>query len=149
MRSKASLPPPDRTSDWSSLPGATGVRKMLRAGGQVPTQTVAPASASAFAIANPYPPSSATPATSALLPVKSIWSISGLLPRNRSLNPELRAHLGVSVAHAENGQVARLGVSVDPRGPFRTRGGGSRRVARRPRDRSEEHTSELQSRFDL
>ena len=51
-------------------------RKMPSAGGQVPTQTVAPASASALAMANPKPPSSATPATSARLPVRSMASMS-------------------------------------------------------------------------
>src|SRR5580692_1062583 len=52
------------------------LRKILSAGGQVPTQTVAPASTSAFVIANPYPPSSATPATSARRPVRSILSMA-------------------------------------------------------------------------
>src|ERR1700704_1148810 len=49
--------------------------KMLRAGGQVPTDTLAPASARDLAIANPNPASSATPATSARLPARSIFSI--------------------------------------------------------------------------
>src|SRR5258708_26134122 len=48
---------------------------MLSAGGQVPTQTLAPASKSALAMAKPYPASSATPATSARFPVKSIASM--------------------------------------------------------------------------
>src|ERR1043166_1731459 len=48
---------------------------MLRAGGQVPTHTVPPASARALAIAKPYPPSSATPATRARLPRRSMPSI--------------------------------------------------------------------------
>ncbi len=52
---------------------------MLSAGGHVPTHTVAPASASAFAIAKPNPPSSATPATSARLPVRSIESMAACL----------------------------------------------------------------------
>mgnify|MGYP007123473224 CR=1 FL=1 len=47
---------------------------MLSAGGQVPTHTDAPASASCLAMANPKPPSSATPATNARLPVRSIVS---------------------------------------------------------------------------
>src|SRR5687767_6937973 len=50
-------------------------RKMFSAGGHVATITLAPASASDFAIANPNPPSSATPATSARRPVRSILSI--------------------------------------------------------------------------
>src|SRR5437879_13462554 len=48
---------------------------MLSAGGHVPVHTVAPASASALAMANPYPPSSATPATRARLPRRSMLSI--------------------------------------------------------------------------
>ena len=44
-------------------------------GDTVATQTVAPASASALAIANPKPSSSATPATRARRPVRSILSI--------------------------------------------------------------------------
>src|SRR5688572_29620030 len=52
--------------------------KMLSVGGQVPTHTLAPASASAFATANPYPPSSATPATSARRPVRSMFNIRGI-----------------------------------------------------------------------
>src|SRR5690349_21371182 len=51
------------------------VWKMPSAGGQVPRQTDAPASASAWAIAHPKPPSSATPATSARLPERSIFSV--------------------------------------------------------------------------
>src|SRR5258708_35025973 len=56
---------------------------MLSAGGQVPTQTLAPASASALAMANPYPASSATPATSARFPVKSIASMRVDIARRR------------------------------------------------------------------
>ena len=48
---------------------------MLSAGGQVPTQIDAPASAIALAMANPNPPSSATPATSARLPWRSMGSM--------------------------------------------------------------------------
>src|SRR6059036_2285253 len=51
---------------------------MLSAGGQVPVQTVAPASASALAMANPKPPSSATPATNARFPLRSILSMRTL-----------------------------------------------------------------------
>src|SRR4051794_40465989 len=53
--------------------------KMLSAGGHVPTQTLAPASAIAFAIANPKPASSATPATNARRPSRSIGSMRGSL----------------------------------------------------------------------
>ena len=48
---------------------------MFSAGGHVATHTDAPASASDLAIANPKPPSSATPATSARRPEKSMFSI--------------------------------------------------------------------------
>src|SRR5439155_9031963 len=48
---------------------------MLSAGGHVATETLAPASASALAIAKPNPPSSATPATSARRPVRSMLSM--------------------------------------------------------------------------
>ena len=48
---------------------------MLSAGGHVPTHTLAPASPSALAIANPKPPSSATPATSARRPFRSMLSM--------------------------------------------------------------------------
>ena len=67
-----------RVSDSSIFPRSMRLRKMLRAGGHVPTQTVAPASASALAIAKPNPPSSATPATSARRPVRSMLSIGGI-----------------------------------------------------------------------
>src|SRR5580765_3999655 len=49
--------------------------KIPIAGGQVPRQIVAPASAMALAIAKPNPPSSATPATKARFPVRSIFSM--------------------------------------------------------------------------
>src|SRR3954453_6953844 len=55
--------------------------KMLRAGGHVPTHTLAPASASALAIAKPKPASSATPATNARRPSRSIGSMAGSLAR--------------------------------------------------------------------
>src|SRR5947208_4325935 len=61
--------------DSSILPRSSRFRKMSSAGGHVPAHTVAPASASALAMAKPYPPSSATPATRARLPRRSILSI--------------------------------------------------------------------------
>src|SRR4051812_40059440 len=54
--------------------------KMFSAGGHVATDTLAPASASDFAIANPKPASSATPATRARLPARSIVSIRLISP---------------------------------------------------------------------
>src|SRR5580704_5599341 len=77
MCAKLSLPPRASASDASNLPRSSMVLKMPSAGGQVATDTVAPASANAFAIANPNPPSSATPATSARLPVRSIFNMRG------------------------------------------------------------------------
>src|SRR3989441_9269530 len=62
--------------DSSILPRSSRFRKMFRAGDQVPAHTVAPASASALAIAKPYPPSSATPATNARFPLRSMLSIA-------------------------------------------------------------------------
>src|SRR5918994_1752626 len=50
---------------------------MPSAGGQLPRQIVAPASASDLAIAKPKPASSETPATRARLPVRSIGSMEG------------------------------------------------------------------------
>src|SRR6267378_3900649 len=72
--------------DSSILPRSSRFRKMFRAGGHVPAHTVAPAAARALAMAKPYPPSSATPATNARLPRRSIASIA--LP----LDEEPRRH---------------------------------------------------------
>ena len=55
---------------------------MPSAGGHVPTHTAAPASWSAFAIANPRPPSSATPATNARFPDRSMLSMGGPSPKS-------------------------------------------------------------------
>ena len=69
---------------------------MFSAGGQVPTQMDAPASAIALAMANPKPPSSATPATSARLPERSMGSMRAHIARaapgckSRDLPPRLR-----------------------------------------------------------
>src|SRR2546421_2892007 len=76
MRSNSSNPPRASLRDSSILPRRSRFSKMLSAGGQVPTQTFAPASASDLAMANPYPASSATPATRARFPVRSIGSIA-------------------------------------------------------------------------
>ena len=61
--------------DSSIFPRSSSLVKMPSAGGQLPTQIAAPASASALAMAKPKPPSSDTPATSARLPVRSIASM--------------------------------------------------------------------------
>ena len=65
----------------SSLPRSSRVLKMPSAGGQVPTQTLAPASASALAMAKPKPPSSATPATNARLPRRSMLIMAAHITR--------------------------------------------------------------------
>src|SRR6059058_3297421 len=76
MRSKSSIPPLLSLRDSSIFPRRRRFSKMFSAGGQVPTQIFAPASASDLAMANPYPASSATPATRARFPVRSIGSIA-------------------------------------------------------------------------
>ena len=54
----------------SNLPVRSDFSKMPRTGGHVPTVTVAPDSASALQIAQPYPVESATPATKATFSCK-------------------------------------------------------------------------------
>src|SRR6266513_3601140 len=81
MRSNVSLPPDDSASDASILPRSSKVLKMPSAGGQVPRQIEAPASARALAMANPNPPSSATPATSARFPTRSMLSMRAVYHR--------------------------------------------------------------------
>src|SRR5690348_13396210 len=93
----------------SILPRSSRLRKMFRAGGQVPVQTVAPASASALAIAKPYPASSATPATRARLPRRSMLSMSS------PLQEEPRRH-------RDQLRMLDQGVREDPaQGPLRLR----------------------------
>src|SRR5262245_27035607 len=76
---------------------------MVSAGGQVPTQMLAPASASALAIAKPKPPSSATPAMNARFPVRSMVSMPAkklLFAENRQRRA-LEDFGAVPQAHAE------------------------------------------------
>src|SRR3989454_940689 len=89
MRSNSSLRPlpADSCNDSSILPRSSSFVKMPRAGGQVPTQIEAPASASALAIAKPKPPSSATPATNARFPARSILSTGARLPSDGRASP--------------------------------------------------------------
>src|SRR5258705_3696114 len=87
MRSNSSLPPRASWRDPSILPRSSSLVKMPSAGGQVPTHTVALASASALEIGKPNPPSSETPATNARLPVKSILSIGSWLPADGRARP--------------------------------------------------------------
>src|SRR5258706_4504827 len=81
MRSNSSILPSDSLRDSSIFPRRRRFSKMLSAGGQVPTQIEAPASAIALAMANPNPPSSATPATSARLPERSMGSMRAHIAR--------------------------------------------------------------------
>nr|GMD13086.1 hypothetical protein T12_197 [Ipomoea batatas] len=68
------------TRDSSNFPRRRLVSKMFKACTQVPTRISAPAAAKDFAIAQPYPLSSATPAINALLPKKFIGKpVTGLL----------------------------------------------------------------------
>ena len=70
---------------------------MLSAGGHVPTQTEAPASNSALAMANPNPASSATPATSARFPVRSMASMRARIARGGvDCKPRRGYHLPMS-----------------------------------------------------
>src|SRR3989441_8830489 len=108
MRSNWSVRPSDSWSESAIFPRSSSFVKMPSVGGHVPRQTVAPASASALAIAKPNPPSSDTPATKARLPFRSIASIADPSPADGRAGPG------------------------EPR-------------AERGEDRSEEHTSELQS----
>ncbi len=77
MRSKAIVPPFASRSESAILPRSSRFSKIPIAGGQVPTVIEAPASARALAIAKPKPPSSATPAMKARLPVRSMPSMQG------------------------------------------------------------------------
>src|SRR5947208_9854522 len=81
------ISPDDSLRDSSIFPRSSRFRKMLSAGGHVATDTVAPASASAFAIAKPYPASSATPATSARLPRRSMLSMAQTYKGKRASCP--------------------------------------------------------------
>src|SRR5438046_6346605 len=95
MRSNWSVRPSDSCSEFAILPRSSSLVKMPSVGGHVPTQTVAPASASAFAIAKPNPPSSDTPATKARLPFRSIGSIADPSPADGRAGPgEPRAERG-------------------------------------------------------
>src|SRR5690349_13024650 len=95
--------------DSSIFPRSSSLVKMPSAGGQLPRQMVAPACASAFAMANPKPPSSDTPATSARLPVRSMLSMApSLHPFESRIGPELPADFraGLAVhAHHVGGEI--------------------------------------------
>src|SRR5438309_3098223 len=95
MRSNWSARPSDSRSESAIFPRSSSFVKMPSVGGHVPTQTVAPASASAFAIAKPNPPSSDTPATKARLPLRSMASIADPSPADGRAGPgEPRAERG-------------------------------------------------------
>src|SRR5438876_12311573 len=94
MRSNWSVRPSDSCSEFAILPRSSSLVKMPSVGGHVPTQTVAPASASALAIAKPNPPSSDTPATKARLPFRSIASMDPLPADGRAGPGEPGAECG-------------------------------------------------------
>src|SRR5205809_369681 len=132
MRSNWSVRPSDSCSEFAILPRSSSLVKMPSVGGHVPTQTVAPASASAFAIAKPNPPSSDTPATKARLPFRSIGSIADPSPADGRAGPgEPRAERG------EDEQIA----AAEPPGPERLvegNGNGGRRGIAVPVDIGED-----------
>src|SRR5260221_9804013 len=75
MRSNSSCDPSAIPLESLNFPRSSMVLKMFSAGGQVPAQIVAPASASALAMDQPKPPSSATPAMRARFPRRSMLSM--------------------------------------------------------------------------
>src|SRR5206468_9499337 len=84
---------------------------MLSAGGHVPVQTVAPASVSALAMAKPYPPSSAMPATRARLPRRSMLSMKSSHEEPRCHRDQLRVlHQRMGEHAAQRPFVARNAV---------------------------------------
>src|SRR5438093_9306946 len=160
----------------SIFPRSSRFKKMFNAGGQVPVQTVAPASASALAMAKPYPPSSATPATRARLPRRSMLSIHP--PQTRNAAVGTRNSRGCSAfrvptsalhekprRHRNELRMFHQRVREDPAERAPLLGNGVHRprqrveelvvqILKRPLDavvleRSEEHTSELQSLTNL
>src|SRR5437879_2299665 len=96
MRSNWSLPlPSDSCNEPAILPRSSSLVKMPRAGGQVPTHIDAP--------------SSATPATNARFPVRSIFSMGLGSPANDRAPPgepgaERREDQQVAASHATVGQ---------------------------------------------
>src|SRR5438128_6460526 len=132
MRSNWSVRPSDSWSESAILPRSSSFVKMPSAGGQLPRQTLAPASASALAIAKPNPPSSDTPATKARLPFRSIASIADPSPADGRAGPgEPRAERG------EDEQIA----AAEPPGPERLvegDGNGGRRGIAVPVDIGED-----------
>src|SRR5439155_14232286 len=91
MRSNWSVRPSDSWSESAILPRSSSFVKIPSAGGQLPRQMLAPASASALAIAKPNPPSSDTPATKARLPFRSIASMDPL-PADGRAGPRSEEH---------------------------------------------------------
>src|SRR2546425_10883377 len=95
MRPNWGVPRSDSRSEPAISPRSGSFVKMPGVGAHVPTQRVAPASASALAIAKPNPPSSDTPATKARLPLRSMASIADPSPADGRAGPgEPRAERG-------------------------------------------------------
>src|SRR5438270_7124949 len=103
MRSNASVRPSESGSESANLPRSSMVLKMPNAGGQVPAMMVAPASASDLAMAKPKPPSSATPATSARFPRRSMASMARTIDRARAAVKLERASLVIEEQHRRLG----------------------------------------------
>src|SRR6266853_6401296 len=124
MRSNSSVPPPASRSDSAIFPRSSSLVKIPRAGGQVPTQIVAPAWARALEMAKPKPLSSATPAMKARFPARSMFSMGPKLPAYGRARPG-----EPGAERSENQEI------TSPQSPFgerfveRDRDGGGSRVA--------------------
>ena len=110
------------------FPRSSSFVKIASAGGQVPTQTLAPASARSFAIAKPKPPSSATPATNARLPLKSIFNMA----RSKAWMARLRNPLPAARRACAATGCGRVGGRVRAR-DHHTDSATSARLDRQPR----------------
>src|ERR1700675_788698 len=124
MRSNASVPPSASRNESAIFPRSSSLVKMPRAGGQVPTQIVAPAWASAFEMAKPNPPSSATPAMKARFPARSMLSMGSRLPANGRARPR-----EPGAERSENQEIASVQSSFGHRFVEGDRDGGGGRVA--------------------
>src|SRR3989442_4831466 len=94
MRSNWSVRPSDSWSESAILPRSSSFVTMRSAGAELQGQMLAPASASALAIAKRTPPSSDTPATKARLPFRSIASMDPLPADGRAGPGEPGAECG-------------------------------------------------------
>src|SRR3989454_5465440 len=118
MRSNWSVRRSDSGGEFAIWPRWRSWVKRPSVGGHVPTQTVAPASASALAIAKPNPPSSDTPATKARLPFRSIASIADPSPADGRAGP--------GEPRAERGEDEEIAAAEPPGGERLIEGDGNR-----------------------